>query len=106
MKWKDYGIEHNSWEPWDNVHAPELLAEFYGRHPGAARHIRFAQFDSIPFRLRVPGRHSLEGEVDVRGHPTGSVPTGFMPISPCLPAVPKYIPPHRRLPAPMPVTSR
>ena len=24
VKWKDFGIEHNSWEPWDNVHAPDL----------------------------------------------------------------------------------
>ena len=21
VKWKDFGLEHNSWEPWDNVHA-------------------------------------------------------------------------------------
>jgi hypothetical protein len=29
VKWKDFGIEHNSWEPWDNVHAPDLVTEFY-----------------------------------------------------------------------------
>ena len=29
VKWKDFPIEHNSWEPWDNVHAPDLVAEFY-----------------------------------------------------------------------------
>ena len=40
VKWKDFGIEHNSWEPWDNVHAPDLIADFYSKHPGAARHIR------------------------------------------------------------------
>ena len=24
VKWEGFGVEHNSWEPWDNVHAPEL----------------------------------------------------------------------------------
>jgi transposase InsO family protein len=66
VKWKDFGIEHNSWEPWDHVHAPELIADFYRRHPGAARRIRAVDFESIPW---VPSRHPLEGGVDVRGHP-------------------------------------
>jgi hypothetical protein len=64
-------MEHNSWEPWDNVHAPELVTNFYQRHPGAACHVRAAVFDSIPFQalpFEVPGHHSLEGGVDVRGH--------------------------------------
>jgi len=29
VKWEGFGVEHNSWEPWDNVHAPELVADFY-----------------------------------------------------------------------------
>jgi len=60
VKWEGFGIEHNSWEPWDNVHAPELVADFYQRHPGAARHIRMVDFHSIPF-CSVSGRHCLEG---------------------------------------------
>jgi Chromo (CHRromatin Organisation MOdifier) domain len=36
VKWEGFGIEHNSWESWDNVYAPDLVAEFYWRHPGAA----------------------------------------------------------------------
>src|SRR5277367_2139356 len=71
VKWEGYGVEHNSWEPWDNVHAPELIAEFYWRHPGAARQVR-VDFTTISFRSFspsiVPRRHSLEGGVDVRGH--------------------------------------
>ena len=71
VKWKDFGIKHNSWEPWDNVHAPELVAGFYRRHPGAARHIRAATFSAIPFLSihdsMVPRRHSLVRGVDVRG---------------------------------------
>jgi hypothetical protein len=50
VKWKDFSIEHNSWEPWDNVHAPELIADFYRRHPGAARQIRTMEFKAIPFQ--------------------------------------------------------
>jgi len=60
VKWEGFGVEHNSWEPWDNVHAPELVVDFYRRHPGAARHIRMVDFCSIPFRS-VPGCHCLEG---------------------------------------------
>jgi hypothetical protein len=51
VKWKDFGIEHNSLEPWDNVHAPELVAEFHRKHPGAARQIRSVEFQAISFRF-------------------------------------------------------
>jgi len=58
VKWEGFGVEHNSWEPWDNVHVPELVADFYRRHPGAACHIRMVDFRSIPFHS-VLGRHCL-----------------------------------------------
>jgi transposase InsO family protein len=64
VKWAGFGIEHNSWEPWDGVHAPELVADFYRHHPGAARQIRASDFHSIPFRSVfdvVPGRHPFKG---------------------------------------------
>ena len=35
IKWEGHGIEHNLWEPWDSVHAPELVTEFHRNHPGA-----------------------------------------------------------------------
>jgi hypothetical protein len=83
VKWKDFGVEHNSWEPWDNVHAPDLIADFYRKHPGAARRIRRIEFESIPFQpVEVPRRHFLKGGVDVRGLPT--------------PSPHLYVPPHRR----------
>jgi len=60
VKWEGFGVEHNSWEPWDNVRAPQLVVDFYQRHPGAARHIHMVNFCSIPFHS-VSGRHCLEG---------------------------------------------
>ena len=91
VKWEGFGVEHNPWEPWDNVHAPELVAYFYRRHPGAARHIRMVNFRSIPFHS-VLGRHCLEGGVDVRGHSASS------DVSSDISPSPLYIPPHRRQP--------
>jgi len=69
VKWEGFGVEHNSWEPWDNVHALELVVDFSWRHPGAACHIRAVDFCSIPF-CSVLGHHCLEGGVDFRGHST------------------------------------
>ena len=34
VKWEGFGIEHNSWEPWDNVHTPEQVVEFHQKKPG------------------------------------------------------------------------
>jgi hypothetical protein len=50
VKWEGFGIEHNSWEPWDYIHAPELVTNFHRKFPGAARRIRAADFTSLPFR--------------------------------------------------------
>jgi hypothetical protein len=116
VKWKDFGIEHNSWEPWDNVHAPDLIADFYRNHPGAARHIRTAEFLGIPFRpTEASGRHFSEGGVDVRGHSVpGHKPTSThirtppttsdhvsdsihpRPSPPTISSFPLYVPPHKR----------
>ena len=27
IKWKDFGVKHNSWEPWNNVHAQDSVTE-------------------------------------------------------------------------------
>ena len=88
VKWEGFSVEHNSWEPWDNVHALELVADFYWRHPGAAHHIRAVDFCSIPFHS-VLGCHCLERMVDVRGHSASSdVSSDNAPST-------LYIPPHR-----------
>src|SRR5277367_3472990 len=84
VKWEGFGIEHNSWEAWNDVHAPELILEFYRKHPGAARQIRTLDFHAIPFRSIPPvmsGRHSLERGVDVRGHLMSAPPSAFSAAS-------------------------
>ena len=35
VRWKGFSEAHNSWEPASNVHADELIKEFYKRHPKA-----------------------------------------------------------------------
>jgi len=87
VKWEGFGVEPNSWEPWDNVHVPELVADFYRRHPGAARHIRMVDFRSFPFRS-VLGHHCLERGVDVRGR------SALSDISSDISLSPLYIPSH------------
>ena len=39
VKWKGFGVEHNSWEPQENGHTPDMIADVYRKHPGAARHL-------------------------------------------------------------------
>ena len=104
VKWAGYGVEHNSWEPWDNLHAPDLVSEFHRKHPGAPRHIRLTDFNAIDFQSLplsiVPGCHSLEEGMDVRGHPrVPTSPTEYprlkIPNTFHLNDTP-YIPPHRR----------
>ena len=51
VKWEGFGIEHNSWEPWDNVHAPEQVTDFHWKTPGAVQHIQNIDFCSLPFCL-------------------------------------------------------
>ena len=35
VKWEGFGIKHNSWEAWDDIHAPDLVADFHRKHSGA-----------------------------------------------------------------------
>ena len=35
VKWEGYRIKHNSWEPADDIHAPECITDFHQKHPRA-----------------------------------------------------------------------
>ena len=39
VKWKGFSRKHNSWEVASDVKAPDLIAEYYQKHPAVPRHI-------------------------------------------------------------------
>jgi hypothetical protein len=49
VKWKGYDESHNQWEDQMQLHTKSKIVQFHHKHPGAARHINVAIFDSIPF---------------------------------------------------------
>jgi hypothetical protein len=49
VKWKGYDESHNQWEEHTQLHAKPKIAQFHRKHPGTARYIDVAIFDSIPF---------------------------------------------------------
>ena len=72
IKWKDIGTNHNTWEPWDNVHTPELVADFHWKYPGVTRHIRVVEFDLIKFRpvpMTIMPKHDFSGGGWMLGDP-------------------------------------
>jgi len=72
VKRKGFSREHNSWEVASNVKAPDLVVEYYRKHPAAPRHICRIDFDAI-FQ---PRNHCFEtqqpwrGDVRATGHKT------------------------------------
>jgi len=68
VKWKGFSREHNSWEVASNVKAPDLVAEYYRKHPAAPRHIHQTDFNAIFNPGTIASRRSNLGEgVNVRG---------------------------------------
>jgi len=68
IKWKGFSREHNSWEVASDVKAPDLVAEYYRRHPATPRHIRRTDFDILFKSGTIASRRSnLGGGVNVRG---------------------------------------
>jgi len=68
IKWKDFGREHNSWEVAFDVKAPDLVAEYYQKHPAAPKHIRRADFNALFKSGTIASRCSnLRRGVNVRG---------------------------------------
>jgi hypothetical protein len=55
VKWEGYGVEHNTWEYWDNIgNAADMVNNFHTRNPGAPCHIWALAFGSIPFHPIPP----------------------------------------------------
>jgi transposase InsO family protein len=50
VKWKGYGYEDNQWLAEADLNTPDLLREFYQRHPGAPRRLENTQFQSLTRR--------------------------------------------------------
>jgi len=68
IKWKGFSREHNSWEVASDVKAPDLIAEYYRKHPAAPKHIRRTDFDTLFKPGTIASRRSnLGGRVNVRG---------------------------------------
>jgi len=47
IKWKGFSREHNSWEVASDVKAPDLIAEYYRKHPATPRHICQKDFNTL-----------------------------------------------------------
>jgi len=62
VKWKGFSREHNSWEAASDVKAPDLVVEYYQKHPAAPRHIRQTDFDAI-FQLRCYAAREFSAEM-------------------------------------------
>jgi len=68
IKWKGFSREHNSWEVASDVKAPNLVAEYYQKHPATPRHIRQTDFNTLFKPGTIASRRSnLGGGVNVRG---------------------------------------
>jgi hypothetical protein len=51
VRWKGYGEGDDTWEPATNLkHAPDAVADFYKKHPGAPKKINAAVFASLPWQ--------------------------------------------------------
>ena len=46
LKWKGYSKAHNSWEPADQVHATELIKNYYKQKPAAIKGIKRAVIET------------------------------------------------------------
>ena len=68
VKQKSFSREHNSWEVASNVKAPDLVMEYYQKHPATLRHIHQIDFYAIFNPRTITSRCSnLGGGINVRG---------------------------------------
>ena len=97
IRWKGFSEAHNSWEPVSNIHADELIKEFYKRYPKAIRNvitqvpiiIRTTTMSSIPLSDRIENIPSTLPLADRLSSPTPSLP---LTLAEHLADDPNYIP--------------
>ena len=82
VRWKGFSEAHNSWEPAFNVHADELIKEFYKRHPKAIRNTT----TQIPITIRTTTMSTLPLVERIEDAPTP------LSLAECLAESPSYIP--------------
>ena len=67
VKWKGFSREHNSWKVASDIKAPDLIVEYYWKHPATPRHIHQTDFDAIFNSRTIALRcNNLRGGVNVR----------------------------------------
>jgi len=67
VKWKDFSREHNSWEVASDVKVPDLVTEYYQKHPAAPKHICRTNYYAIFNSGAIASRCSnLEEGVNIR----------------------------------------
>jgi hypothetical protein len=54
VQWKGYSDAHNSWEPSEEIHAPQLIAAFYSRYPRATQRTTTYKEERRGGELTVP----------------------------------------------------
>ena len=74
MAWKGYGREEHTWVPDYDVHADDLVAEFYRKNPGAPRRIRALRWLRLFSKKPRADTRSWRGG-DVRGQAIPTLPT-------------------------------
>ena len=97
VRWKGFLEAHDSWEPAFNVHADELVKEFYKRHPKAIRNIttqnpiliRRTTMSTAPLSERIANAPSSLSLADCLSSPTPSTP---LSLAERLADDPSYIP--------------
>ena len=97
IRWKGFTEAHDSWEPATNIHADELIQEFYKRYPKAIRNItiqtpiiiRTTTMSTTPLSERIENAPSSLPLADRLTSPIPSMP---LSLAERLTDDPSYIP--------------
>ena len=54
VRWKGWGPAHDSWEPKENIHADNLVKEFYRQHPMSIRRVVIGPLNDSEFTFTTP----------------------------------------------------